>query len=98
MNTDKIKKSNKTDTIQIRIDGDLKKEFIAVCDKQDYNYSAVLREMIKDFVSGKYININKSAHFQLQELACLYGLNLDSTALKIINDKHNSDIHNSGSK
>ncbi len=59
MNTEKIKKTNKMDTIQFRIDGDLKKEFIKACNKKDYNSSAVLREMIKDFINGKYININE---------------------------------------
>ena len=98
MNIEKIKKRTQTDTLQIRIDAVLKSNFIAMCEANDYNYSAVLREMIKDFISNRYININDSTLWELHELARQYNISVDDMLLKTVKDRYNSDIINGNNK
>ena len=98
MNTDKIRKKNQTDTLQIRIDKLLKQAFIEACEQNGYSYSAVLREMIKDFISSKYININDSTLWELVDLARVYNMTIDDVLFKIVHDRHNSDIINGNNK
>lgn len=92
MDIEKIKKKVQTDTLQIRLDAALKQNFIYVCEAGDYSYSAVLREMIIDFISNRYININDSTFWELRELSRHYNLPIDDMVLKIINDRFNKDI------
>lgn len=98
MNIDKIKKPNQTDTLQIRIDKMLKQAFIEACEQHGYSYSAILREMIKDFISNKYININDSTLWELHDLARLYNMTIDDVVFKIVYDRYNSDVVNSDKK
>ena len=98
MDIDKIKKSTQTDTLQIRIDKALKQAFIEACEQKNFSYSIILRAMIKDFISNKYININDTTLYELHSLAELYTMSIDDVLLKIVKDRYNSDIINGDNK
>lgn len=98
MNLDKIKKPSQNNTLQIRVTQHLKNDFIEACEKKGYSYSAVMREMIKDFISDKYININDSTYYELQDLASLYNMNIDDVIFKIVYDRYNIDIMHGNNK